>query len=192
MISPILNRIGNDQSSLGPLMGLANMMLRNNAQKAQGLAQALLTPPERNMAPRRPVTGAYGNQGAAQAYGEVFGKDPQSVYRGWEGVDPRLREFYEALVPVAKQQLGYTPSIGETLRSPDRQRWLYAQGRTRPGPIVTKTLNSRHLKGLAMDLLLPKGVDVDAFTKIAYPLAQRYGIGHLGAWDPLHFQLPWR
>ena len=117
--------------------------------------------------------------------------DVKSVYRGWEGVNPRLREFYEALVPVAREKLGYVPTVGETLRSQARQDYLYSLGRTRPGDIVTKTRNSRHSKGLAMDLALPKGANVDAFIKLAYPIAQRYGIGHLGRWDPLHFQLPW-
>ena len=111
-------------------------------------------------------------------------QDVQNVYRRCEGVNPKLKAFYEALVPVSQKQLGYSPTVGETLRSQARQRYLYSLG-----PSVTRTLKSRHLKGLAMDLALPKGANVDAFIKLAYPIAAKYGVGHIGRWDPLHFQL---
>lgn len=43
-----------------------------------------------------------------------------------------------------------------TLRTKEEQYDLYAQGRTKPGKIVTWTLNSRHLKGTAFDICLLK------------------------------------
>jgi peptidoglycan L-alanyl-D-glutamate endopeptidase CwlK len=42
--------------------------------------------------------------------------------------------------------------VTEGLRSPARQRALFEQGRTTPGPIVTNTLQSRHLTGRAFDV----------------------------------------
>lgn len=39
----------------------------------------------------------------------------------------------------------------EGYRSPDRQKWLYTQGRTRPGDVVTWTLHSRHSSACAAD-----------------------------------------
>jgi len=42
--------------------------------------------------------------------------------------------------------------ITETYRSQRRQKYLYAQGRTRPGQIVTWTLNSNHKSRLAWDV----------------------------------------
>lgn len=42
--------------------------------------------------------------------------------------------------------------ITEGVRTKARQQELYAQGRTKPGPIVTSTMNSRHLTGHAVDL----------------------------------------
>ncbi|MGE7841407.1 hypothetical protein ACQKNX_11485 [Lysinibacillus sp. NPDC093712] len=42
--------------------------------------------------------------------------------------------------------------ITETYRSQERQNYLYAQGRTRPGQIVTSTLNSNHKSRLACDI----------------------------------------
>lgn len=42
--------------------------------------------------------------------------------------------------------------LGEGRRTEARQRWLYASGRTRPGPILTNTMDSRHRVGLAGDM----------------------------------------
>ncbi|CAM5484160.1 Peptidoglycan L-alanyl-D-glutamate endopeptidase OS=Lysinibacillus sphaericus OX=1421 GN=LS41612_04705 PE=4 SV=1 [Lysinibacillus sphaericus] len=42
--------------------------------------------------------------------------------------------------------------ITETYRSQTRQKYLYAQGRTRPGKVVTWTLNSNHKSRLAWDI----------------------------------------
>lgn len=42
--------------------------------------------------------------------------------------------------------------VTEGLRTLEKQRELYAQGRTKPGKIVTWTLNSEHLSGRAVDL----------------------------------------
>lgn len=46
--------------------------------------------------------------------------------------------------PVVVQELG-------ARRTQAQQAHLYAQGRTSPGPIVTSTVQSRHLGGLAVD-----------------------------------------
>lgn len=42
--------------------------------------------------------------------------------------------------------------ITEWLRTKERQKRLYAQWRTRPWKIVTRTLNSNHLTGFAVDI----------------------------------------
>jgi peptidoglycan L-alanyl-D-glutamate endopeptidase CwlK len=39
-----------------------------------------------------------------------------------------------------------------TARTQEEQAALYAQGRTAPGKVVTWTLNSKHVRGLAIDL----------------------------------------
>ena len=41
-----------------------------------------------------------------------------------------------------------------TLRTPEEQAELYAQGRTKPGPIVTNTLASKHVEGTAWDFCM--------------------------------------
>jgi peptidoglycan L-alanyl-D-glutamate endopeptidase CwlK len=60
----------------------------------------------------------------------------------------------ELLSRFAAEQIPFR--LFEGFRSPERQRRLYAQGRTLPGPIVTKALpwKSYHQYGLAGDFVL--------------------------------------
>lgn len=50
--------------------------------------------------------------------------------------------------------MGYPIEVFEGFRSPKRQNWLYAQGRTREGAIVTKARawESAHQLGVAVDI----------------------------------------
>lgn len=62
-------------------------------------------------------------------------------------IDPYAEWFHDWM-----HHVGLPVRITETKRSYARQFWLYASGRTRPGPILTKTLTgSRHLTGEAFD-----------------------------------------
>ena len=73
----------------------------------------------------------------------VFGAEVRHVHRERDLLDPvfesRLRRFERLLA-----QRGIRASRRETWRSPARQAWLFQQGRSRPGPIVTTTLTSWH------------------------------------------------
>ncbi|USK54357.1 M15 family metallopeptidase [Cytobacillus solani] len=83
--------------------------------------------------------------------------------------------------------------ITETYRSQARQDYLYAQGRTRPGPIVTWTLKSNHKSRLAWDIACNKPSLYDAATlKKAGLIAMNLGIGWGGVWknpDMPHFEV---
>lgn len=77
------------------------------------------------------------------------------VNRGLAVLAPRFLERVEQVVE-AMQEKGWDPWIFETGRTKERQEWLYAQGRTRPGSIVTKAkshLTSWHGYGLAVDII---------------------------------------
>lgn len=70
------------------------------------------------------------------------------------GVDPRLVAVVERAIAISDVDF----KVVEGVRTPERQRELYAQGRTKPGDIVTWTLNSNHFVkadgfGHAVDLL---------------------------------------
>lgn len=85
--------------------------------------------------------------------------------------------------------------VTETYRSQARQKYLYAQGRTRPGLIVTWTLNSNHASRRAWDIAVapPKNLyDVTTLAR-AGAIARKLGITWGGDWkgtpDRPHFEV---
>jgi len=85
--------------------------------------------------------------------------------------------------------------ITETYRSQERQNYLYAQGRTRPGQIVTWTLSSNHKSRLAWDIAVgpPQSLyDATTLNKIG-AIAKKLGITWGGTWagniDRPHFEV---
>ena len=77
--------------------------------------------------------------------------------------EPKRVNDIDALVPYVASRVrtvlarmearGFDPIVFETKRSQARQLWLYAQGRTRPGPKITWTLTSKHITGKAVDIV---------------------------------------
>jgi peptidoglycan L-alanyl-D-glutamate endopeptidase CwlK len=68
----------------------------------------------------------------------------------------RLVGVHPDLVRVVKRAAGLCAVefiVTEGVRSLERQKQLYAQGRTAPGKKVTWTMHSRHLTGHAVDLV---------------------------------------
>ena len=76
------------------------------------------------------------------------------------GVSPDLVRVVELAITLTTQDF----AVLEGLRTLERQRELWAQGRTAPGKIVTWTMDSPHLKGLAVDLA-PWPIDWDTPSK---------------------------
>lgn len=72
-----------------------------------------------------------------------------------EGVHPKLVAVVQRAIVLTTQDF----MVLEGVRPPERQRELYAQGRTKPGKIVTWTMKSNHFKnertgfGHAVDLV---------------------------------------
>ena len=88
---------------------------------------------------------------------------------------------------------GLKVCITETYRSQDRQNWLYTQGRTRNGNIVTWTKNSRHTSRRAWDIACNGHLlyDIDILNK-AGAIAKSLGITWGGDWttpDKPHFEI---
>lgn len=65
------------------------------------------------------------------------------------GVEEPLVLVVERAIQISSVDFAVT----EGLRTLARQKELYAKGRTAPGPIVTWTMNSKHLQGRAVDLV---------------------------------------
>ncbi|WP_416141905.1 M15 family metallopeptidase [Lysinibacillus capsici] len=87
--------------------------------------------------------------------------------------------------------------ITETFRSQSRQNYLYEQGRTRPGQVVTWTRNSNHTSRRAWDVAVapPRNLyDISTLSKVG-AIAKRLGITWGGYWpveqyDAPHFEIP--
>lgn len=123
----------------------------------------------------------------------------------------RLQGVDETLVNVVKRAIEISEvdfTVMEGVRTLERQRELYAQGRTAPGKIVTWTMKSRHIEGKAVDLV-PYPLDwndLEKFNKIKDAMFQaareldvnlRWGAdwdgdGHYrekGEYDSPHFEI---
>lgn len=108
-----------------------------------------------------------------------------------EGVHPDLVKVVKRAIEITKQDF----LVLEGVRTPERQKELYAQGRTKPGPKVTWTMTSNHFKapdgyGHAVDLC-PYPVDwnsprkFDAMSMAMFDAAEELGVNiRWGAnWD---------
>lgn len=108
------------------------------------------------------------------------------------GVHPALVRVVERAIQISRQDF----AVLEGVRTPERQKELYAQGRTTPGPKVTWTLKSNHFRnpttgfGHAVDLV-PWPIDwtdvpaFDAISRAMFTAADELGIAiRWGAdWD---------
>ncbi|WP_258305579.1 M15 family metallopeptidase [Pectobacterium parmentieri] len=65
------------------------------------------------------------------------------------GVNPNLINVVRRALEITNVDF----TVIEGLRTLERQKSLYAQGRTMPGNVVTWTMKSKHIDGLAVDLL---------------------------------------
>ncbi|MDP2008923.1 MAG: M15 family metallopeptidase [Phenylobacterium sp.] len=95
-----------------------------------------------------------------------------------EGVNPKLVAVVKRAITLSSVDF----MVVEGVRSAARQKQLYAQGRTVPGKVVTWTLKSKHIDGLAVDLLPapydwkdPKGFD--AVNRAMMQAAGELGVG---------------
>lgn len=98
------------------------------------------------------------------------------------------------------KKAGLKVLITETYRPQARQNWLYQQGRTRAGNVVTWTKNSRHTGRMAWDICKNvKGQEYsdNSFFAKCGEIAKKLGITWGGIWDTPdkpHFEITanWR
>lgn len=120
--------------------------------------------------------------------GIIGSRDVTMTTKDVNALDPELQARL-AKVQERMAALGHDVQIVETTRSQDRQDWLFAQGRTRGGPVVTWTRDSAHTRGDAVDVM----IDGSYTNKDAFALLQRVareeGLRTLGDRDPGHLEL---
>ncbi len=105
-------------------------------------------------------------------------------------IAPELRERVERVVERMRDEFGITVDVTEGYRTQARQETLHAQGRSKPGPVVTWTRNSRHTQGRAVDVMVNGGYsDTQGFATLQR-VAREEGLHTLGMRDPGHLELP--
>jgi hypothetical protein len=132
---------------------------------------------------RRVAKPAHGVHGSA-------GIDPRRVERDIELVHPELRVRVERVIDRMREEHGHRVDVVETLRHQARQNFLFEQGRSRPGPVVTWTRNSNHSDGRAVDVIIDGSYDNPAAYARLGRIAAQEGLRTLGARDPGHLELP--
>lgn len=117
--------------------------------------------------------------------------------RDLKELHPVVKVLAEKLIAECEKQ-GLKIGISETYRSIERQDYLYSQGRTRPGNVVTNakgsSMSSYHQWRLAFDFFQNiKGKEYDpAFMQKVGKIGQSLGLEWGGSWtgfkDTPHFQ----
>ncbi|HEY8470475.1 MAG TPA: M15 family metallopeptidase [Longimicrobiales bacterium] len=105
-------------------------------------------------------------------------------------LDPLFRSRLKRVRSRMEAEFGHKVEIVEGYRDQARQDLLYAQGRTRPGPIVTWTRNSLHTEGRAADVMIDGSYDNPAAYERLAQVAREEGLRTLWPKDPGHIELP--
>lgn len=114
--------------------------------------------------------------------------------RDINALSPVAQKACRAFLAACEKE-GLPVLITETYRSQARQDYLYAQGRTKAGKVVTWTRNSRHTGRMAWDIC--KNVKGQEYSDAKFfadcgRVAKRLGITWGGTWDTLdkpHFEV---
>jgi hypothetical protein len=124
----------------------------------------------------------------------AYGPGVHRVHREMELLDPifagRLRRMEQLLA-----SRGVRIRRRETWRAPERQAWIFQQGRSRPGPIATSTLTSWHCRVDRLGRAAGRAADYDVAARhmpAFHAAALEAGLESYGADsnDPGHVYLP--
>ena len=108
---------------------------------------------------------------------------------GW-GLNPDFQQRLGRVVERMRSEYGMELEVIEGFREQARQDDLWAQGRSRPGPVVTWTKQSRHTVGAAADLKIDGAWVQGRGALLLSRVAAEEGLRTLGPKDPGHIELP--
>lgn len=113
--------------------------------------------------------------------------------RNIKSLKPLAQQAAQLFLDTCEER-GIDIFVTEYYRSQERQNWLYEQGRSRPGKVVTWTYTSNHTSGYAWDIAVKPPHDLYDSKIIAQAaeVAKELGIEWGGNWkqqDTPHFQI---
>ncbi len=194
---------GAEAESGGTTGGHAGLLDGSHALRLSGVARPVAEAPMEEAAPVAAPRGdtvtlsGGSDDGRAEGTGPVRGRrrargggDPREVQRDVASLDPEFRARMERVVERMRSEFGHEVRVTETVRDQDRQEYLYEQGRTRPGPVVTWTRSSNHTAGRAADVVVDGSYHNPAGYARLARVAREEGLRTLGARDPGHLELP--
>jgi LAS superfamily LD-carboxypeptidase LdcB len=119
--------------------------------------------------------------------------DPKKINKNLQDLAPFFSQLLQLAIAEAQEQ-GYPVFLFEGYRSPERQDYLFSQGRSREGKIITKARawHSWHQFGLAADLAFKKDgkwawSKDDPWEKV-HDIMEEYGFETL-SWEQAHVQM---
>ncbi|HEX2095205.1 MAG TPA: hypothetical protein VHG28_22605 [Longimicrobiaceae bacterium] len=123
-----------------------------------------------------------------------YGPEARRVHRGLEVLDPVFAERILRL-ERALAEAGVRANRRETWRSPERQAYIFQQGRSRPGSFATSTLTSWHSRVDGRGNPAGRAVDYDVPASQMprfHQVVRAVGLESYGAdsFDPGHVFLP--
>lgn len=111
-----------------------------------------------------------------------------------EDLDQKIQPLVKKLIDEFNKDSDWRAFITDGFRTSEEQDYIYASGRTRPGPILTNTRDSNHEKGLAIDIAFQKDGKL-SYAQSHYdklvPIAKKLGFTWGGDWkfvDKPHFE----
>ncbi len=107
-----------------------------------------------------------------------------------DALNPDFRARLGRVITRMSAEYGHDVELVEGFRPQARQEFLYEQGRTRPGDVVTWTKSSKHTLGLAADVKIDGSYDKTVAYQHLAQIAAQEGLRTLGARDPGHVELP--
>lgn len=113
-----------------------------------------------------------------------------AVSRDLDRLEPEFRARLDRVIDRMEREHGHRVELTEGYRSQERQEALYAQGRDRPGSVVTWTRNSLHSQGRAADLRVDGSWENPEGYARLQRIAGEEGLKTLGDLDPGHLELP--
>ena len=160
----------------------------------RGLSLVAANAAERGSAAREGTVRMTAERPGTERGGRAIGtagivSDVTVAVRDTESLAADFRLRLDRVIDRMRDEFGHDVQVVETVRSQERQEHLYAQGRTRPGPVVTWTTDSAHRTGEAADVIIDgKWNHPQGYARL-HVIAAEEGLDTLGMRDPGHLEL---